>query len=135
MDKGTNGISPPSTRLCPVLGPLPKKWAIWALKWAFEVFKWALGALMWALVAHIWHLGALTLAPQHQTWFMRPLNHLLIKQGRIHDIRCVPILHYNIFSDFYKSVTDGWTDQQTDGPMDGWTDQQTDGPMDGHTLL
>ena len=38
------------------------------------------------------------------------------KQGRIHDIRCVPILHYAIFSDFYKSVTDGPTDRRTDTP-------------------
>ena len=35
------------------------------------------------------------------------------KQGRIHDIRCVLILHYAIFSDFYKSVTDGRTDGHT----------------------
>ena len=47
-----------------------------------------------------------------------------MKQGRIHDIRCVLILHYAIFSDFYKSVTDG----PTDGPTDGRTDGRTDTP-------
>ena len=36
------------------------------------------------------------------------------KQGLIHDIRCIPVLHYAIFSDFH-------------GPVDGWTN--------GHTLL
>ena len=45
----------------------------------------------------------------------------------IHNIRCVLDLHYANFSDFYKSVMDGWTD----GP----TDQPTDRPTDGHTLL
>ena len=61
------------------------------------------------------------------------------KQGRIHDIRCVPILHYAIFRDFYKSITDQPTDQRTDGwmdgPMGGPTDGPTDGWTDGHTLL
>ena len=42
------------------------------------------------------------------------------EQGRIHDI-----LHYAIFSDFYKSVTDGWTDGRTDRWMDGLTDGRT----------
>ena len=41
-----------------------------------------------------------------------------IQQGCIHDIRCVPVLHYAIFSDFYKSVTDGPMDGRTDGPTD-----------------
>ena len=40
-------------------------------------------------------------------------NVFVSKQGRIHDIRCVPILHYAIFSDFYKSVTDRRTDGHT----------------------
>ena len=44
------------------------------------------------------------------------------KQGRIHDIRCVPILHNDIFSGFYKSVTDRRTDRRTDRPTDGRTD-------------
>ena len=39
-----------------------------------------------------------------------------LKQGRIHDIRCVLILHYAIFSDFYKSVTDARTNGRTDTP-------------------
>ena len=46
------------------------------------------------------------------------------KQGRIHDIRCIPILHYAIFSDFYKSVTDRRPNRLTDGP----TDRRTDTP-------
>ena len=62
------------------------------------------------------------------------------KQGSIHDIRCVPVQHYAIFSDFHESVMDQQTDQptdgRTDGRPDGWTtDRQTDGRTDRHTLL
>ena len=33
-----------------------------------------------------------------------------------------------IFALFYKSVTDGPSDQRTNGPTDGRTDRRTDGP-------
>ena len=46
--------------------------------------------------------------------------HVTKKQGSIHNIRFVLILHYAIFCNFYKSVTDG--------PTDGWTNGQTDTP-------
>ena len=37
-----------------------------------------------------------------------------LKQGRIHDIRCIPVLHYTIFSEFLPKRY-GWTDRPTDG--------------------
>ena len=67
-------------------------------------------------------LFSLLLSKEHQEYQ---------EQGRIHDIRCVPVLHYAIFSDFYKSITDQRMDQQTDGWTNGWMDGRTDGPMDG----
>ena len=45
------------------------------------------------------------------------------KQGRIHDIRCVPFLHYAVFSDFYKR------ERQTDGPTDRRTPSYRDARM------
>ena len=60
--------------------------------------------------------------------YRKPAKYLIYEykkkeQGHICDIRCIPILHYAILSDFNRSVTDG--------PMDG----QFNGRMDGNTLL
>ena len=43
--------------------------------------------------------------------------------------RCALVLHYAMFSDFYKSVTD----RRSDGRRDRRTNQRTEGPTDGGT--
>ena len=58
--------------------------------------------------------------------YRKPAKYLIYEykkkeQGHIRDIRCVPDLHYAIFSDFNKSVVDGPTDGQINGRTDGNT--------------